>query len=434
MPLLVFKGKSNKYLFSNGCGRATLHGPAECLILNHLRKAIAKKRLAGIKNTFPGLNSLALCLVFGQKVLQPMLAELYYPPSLEPADLDAHLEDGWFRMGQAIFTTSFLKFKDIIYSAIWLRINLRSFSESSTQKKLRKLNSGFNVIIREAFIDETKEDLFARYQSHVAFDTAPNLQQLLFGYGDNDIYETLEICIYDDSKLIACGFFDLGEKTSAGISCFYDPEYKKHSLGKYLMFLKMEFSKRQGLQYFYLGYFAPGYPLFDYKLGLSKDNLEFMDQATERWLPIEQFSYDAIPLDIMKQKLHELQMALSQESVNSAFQYYEFFDADLINTLNGLRLFDFPVFLFCFGISTANPIVVYDHRDARYHLLTYHCIYETMFEQKDLSRFNTHLLQTSKVLFSTASVQTMIKVITTALRKNRTGEFYIFELVMKGIA
>ncbi len=363
-----------------------------------------------------------------------MLAELYYPPSLEPADLDAHLEDGWFRMGQAIFTTSFLKFKDIIYSAIWLRVDLQTFQISGTQKKLQKLNAGFTVTIREAFLDPSKEELFSLYQHHVPFDTAPNLQQLLFGYGEHDIYETLEICIYDGARLIACGFFDLGEKASAGISCFYDPAYKKHSLGKYLMFLKMEFSKSQGLHYFYLGYFAPGYPLFDYKLDLSRNNLEFLDQATEKWLPIQQFSYDAIPLDIMKTKLHELQLALSHESVNSAFQYYEFFDADLINTLNGLRLFDFPVFLFCFGISTSNPIVVYDYRDARYHLLTYHCIYETMFEQKDLSRFNTHLLQTSKVLFSTASVQTMIKVIATALRKNPAGEFYIFELVMKGIA
>ena len=362
-----------------------------------------------------------------------MLAELYYPPSLEPKDLDAYLEDGWFRMGQAVFTTNFLKFNDIIYSAIWLRVDLRTYEPSGTYKKLQKLNSKFTVLVREAFIDDTKEALFALYQNHVAFDTAPNLQQLLFGYGENDIYETREICIYDGTKLIACGFFDFGKTSSAGITCFYDPDYKKYSLGKYLMYLKMDFSKRHQLDFFYLGYFAPGYPLFDYKLELSRKTLEYLDLATDVWLPIEQFSYDAIPLNLMKAKLHDLQSKLLQESVNSAFQYYEFFDADLINTLNGLHLFDFPVFLFCFGISTGNPIVVYDISDGKYHLLTYHCVYETTFEQKDLSRFNKYLLQTSKVLFSTSSVDTLVKVIATALRKNTTGEFYIFELVMRGI-
>jgi arginine-tRNA-protein transferase len=362
-----------------------------------------------------------------------MLAELYYPSSLEPRDLDAHLEDGWFRMGQAIFTTNFLKFKEILYSAIWLRIDLKTFEPSKTQKKLQKFNSKFTVHIREAYIDESKEMLFTRYQNHVAFDTAPNLQQLLFGHGANDIYETLEICVYDGPKLIACGFFDLGERTSAGISCFYDPEYKKHSLGKYLMYQKMDFSKERGFDFFYLGYFAPGYPLFDYKLELAKTSLEYLDLATDVWLPIEQFSYDAIPLDLMITKLFHLQNALKKEGINSVFQWYEFFDADLINSLNGLRLFDFPVFLFCFGINTSNPIVVYDLRDEKYHLITYHCIYETMFEQKDKTRFNTHLLQLSKVLYSTPSIEMMVKVITNALRKDSVGEFYIFDLVLREV-
>lgn len=362
-----------------------------------------------------------------------MLAELYYPSSLEPKDLDAHLEDGWFRMGQAIFTTNFLKFKEVLYSAIWLRIDLNTFEPSGTQQKLQKLNSNFTIHIREAYIDDSKEILFRKYQNHVKFDTAPNLQQLLFGHGSNDIYDTLEVCIYDDAKLIACGFFDLGETTSAGISCFYDPDYKKHSLGKYLMFQKMEFSKKRGLDYFYLGYFAPGYPLFDYKLDLSRTSLEYLDLVKDVWLPIKQFSYDSIPLDSMIVKLHMLHDALKKEQVNSVFQYYEFFDADLINSLNGLRLFDFPVFLFCFGINTSNPIVVYDVRDEKYHLITYHCIYETMFEQKDKTRFNTHLLQLSKVLYSTPSIETMVKVISTALRRNTNGNFYIFDLVLKEV-
>lgn len=365
------------------------------------------------------------------ELILPMLAELYYPSSFEPKDLDAHLEDGWFRMGQAIFTTNFLKFKEILYSAIWLRVDLNTFESSKTQQKLQKINSKFIVKIREAYVDDTKERLFEKYQDYVSFDTAPNLQQLLFGHGANDIYETLEICIYDEDKLIACGFFDLGENTSAGISCFYDPDYKKHSLGKYLMYLKMDFSKERGLDFFYLGYFAPGYPLFDYKLDLAKKSLEYLDLATDVWLPIEKFSYDAIPLDLMITKLYHLQNALKKEGLNSVFQWYEFFDADLINSLNGLRLFDFPVFLFCFGNNTSNPIVVYDLRDEKYHLITYHCIYETMFEQKDKTRFNTHLLQLSKVLYSTPSIEMMVKVITTALRKNSVGEFYIFDLVLR---
>ncbi|WP_337042285.1 arginyl-tRNA--protein arginylyltransferase [Emticicia sp. 17c] len=364
-----------------------------------------------------------------------MLAELYYPSSLEARELDIYLADGWFRMGQAIFTTNFLKFKEVLYSAIWLRVDLNTFEASSTQRKLLKNNAKFSVSIRKAYIDDTKEALFLKYQSHISFDTAPNLQQLLYGNGQNDIYETLEICIYDQDKLIACGFFDLGETTSAGISCFYDPEYKKYSLGKYLMYLKMDFSQKKGLDFFYLGYFAPGYPLFDYKLDLSKKSLEYLDLATDVWLPIDQFSYDTIPLDIMISRLKGLEDSLKTVGINSAFQYYDFFDADLIQTLNGLRLFDFPVILFCFGVNPHNPMVVFDLRDEQYHLISCHSVYETMFKATESNRFNTHLLQLAKVLFSSKSADTMAKVIATALRKNTRGEFFVLDtsLINQGL-
>ena len=52
-----------------------------------------------------------------------MLVELHNPiDSLNGEELDKYLERGWFRMGQTIFTTNFLKFNGLIYSVIWLRI------------------------------------------------------------------------------------------------------------------------------------------------------------------------------------------------------------------------------------------------------------------------------------------------------------------------
>ena len=87
--------------------------------------------------------------------------------------------------------------------------------------------------------------------------------------------------------MIAAGFFDLGKMSAAGITCIYHPAYKKYSLGKYLMYLKMAFCKEQQLQYFYPGYVVPGYNSFDYKLEIGKSAIEYFDTYTGKWLPLQ---------------------------------------------------------------------------------------------------------------------------------------------------
>jgi arginine-tRNA-protein transferase len=224
-----------------------------------------------------------------------MFAELENPLFIDPHELDQYLADGWFRMGQSVFTTNFLKFNHVFYSALWLRINLLEAEFPTTKSKLQKLNSKFEVEIQPAQIKPIQETLFDKYRSHITFETSNSLEQLLFNNTQRDIFNAYEVNVYDKEKLIATGFFDLGHDSGAGISCFYDPDYKKHSLGKYLMFLKMDFCIKRGLTFFYPGYFAPGYRLFDYKLDLTKSAMEFLDFRDNQWYPMSTFSADNTP-------------------------------------------------------------------------------------------------------------------------------------------
>src|SRR4051812_4961845 len=114
-------------------------------------------------------------------------------------------------MGQTIFTTNFLHFKDHFYSAIWLRINLDKFSETSFQKRLLKQNASFTVVVQPAIFDEVKEALYKKYRSAIAFDASSSVHQLMFGSASFNIYNTLEVCVFDGAKMIGCGFFDIGD-------------------------------------------------------------------------------------------------------------------------------------------------------------------------------------------------------------------------------
>lgn len=347
-----------------------------------------------------------------------MFVELHYPESLAAQELDTYLANGWFRMGQSIFTTNFLRFQDKFYSSIWLRIDLKNFQTSPLQEKLKKLNAKFNVKIQIAKPNNEHETLFGKYRKSMTFEPAPSVHNLLYGYNIErsslPIFSTYEIKIYDENKLIAVGFFDIGEKSAAGISCFYDPAYKKYSLGKYLMFLKIDFCKKNGFSYFYPGYFAPGYQLFDYKLELSKPNLQYLDLMKDAWRDFEEFSSENVPFDMMHNKLRNLCEKLKGREVAHQFQYYDFFDADMIQNLNGMGLFDFPVFIFCFDLAESEiliPLVVFDVRNNQYHLVICMKTYRSVFDESLPEHYNAYLLQITRYLYTGESADEMAEVI-----------------------
>ena len=293
-----------------------------------------------------------------------MLTRLLNPKKIKKNDLDTFWELGWYRMEKSIFTTNFLKFREIFYSAIWLRITLENFKLTKTQIKIKKINAGFRAEIKPHQFSQSQDLLYQKYRASIQFEASPSNRDIL-GDCKEDLFYTLDFNVFDGEKLIACGYLDLGKTASAGISCFYDPDYKQYSLGKYLMVLKMEYSKALGLKYFYPGYFAPNYPLFDYKLQLNKPNLEYFNVTTNIWHSFQEFDYEQIPLEIMHQELKKMAELLEQSKISHKLYFYEFFAAEMMPSLNGQALLDFPIFIEIFPKSNTiqQTIVVFDIRD-----------------------------------------------------------------------
>lgn len=349
-----------------------------------------------------------------------MFACAEYPETLLHEELDTYLERGWFRMGQTIFTTNFLNFNNQLFSAIWLRVELSRMVPDKTQQKLRKANDGFQGEIKKASLDIEKEALFANYKQGISFNTSSSLQHLLYGEASHNIYDTFEITIRDNGKLIAAGFFDLGTNSAAGIASFYDQAYRKYSLGKYLIYLKMEYCKQLGLRYFYPGYFVPGYPFFDYKLKMGGSALEFLNLRSQQWLPINDFSSYEVPLFAMREKLNKLHTLLLGSGIESKILNYEFYSVNLVPDLRGMDLFDFPVFLIFSDLNTdmLYPIVTYDVRDDLYHMMQCRSIWASDIKSEPNEFYATHLLKVEEVLVSSAIPETIVPQVLSCLKKN----------------
>ncbi|WMJ74126.1 arginyl-tRNA--protein arginylyltransferase [Cytophagaceae bacterium ABcell3] len=343
-----------------------------------------------------------------------MFAQAHFPlEPLQAEELDSYLSQGWFRMYQYIFTCTYLPLNDQVYRVHWLRVVLDEFENSKTSKKLFKLNSKFSVSIQKTTVTPEKEALYHAYQNAIPFETAPSLDQLLYDDFDFDIFDTLEITVYDRNKLIAVGFFDMGKNSAAGITSFYDPAYKKYSLGKYLIYQKMLYCKKLQTKYFYLGYVAPGAKAFDYKLDIAKNALEYYDLSTQKWLDIKLWNPQKGSIEENKQKLLKLQQQLSVHNIENRLFHYAYFQGNLFPQLQDLELFDYLMFVNCFDFcaDTINPLVVYDFRDQHYHLLKCCSMGESEEPEVDEDVYSFRLLKTEEVLFSTPCEKEMAKAL-----------------------
>jgi len=215
-----------------------------------------------------------------------MIQDFRFPLRIGAEELDSYLAAGWYRMGQSLFTTDFVERDGVYFKTIWLRNCLKKYKTNSSFNKLEKRNKEFQTEIISFNYNKQYEELFQKYRSALPPGRVGDLHSFLIGDSPSLIFNSLVINIYDNKNIIGAGVFDLGKKSAAGISSFYDPGYKKFSIGRYLIYKKIEYCRQNGYDYFYPGYFVPGIKAFDYKLEIGKESLEFYNMNKQEWKPI----------------------------------------------------------------------------------------------------------------------------------------------------
>jgi len=205
--------------------------------------------------------------------------------------LDYYLGQGYYRMHQDLFTCRFLPISDTLHTVHWLRLALDNVTWGPEQRRLLRLNEPFDVSIQPFRLTDEYETLYAQYRASITFDAPPSVEAFLLAGATHNIFTTEVLEVRDNGQLIATGIFDSGTRSLAGIMNFYDPAYRKNSLGKYLMLLKINHARARHMQYYYPGYLVHDYPKFDYKLFPCLPAMEVFDCLRDQWLP---FTWDEV--------------------------------------------------------------------------------------------------------------------------------------------
>jgi leucyl-tRNA---protein transferase len=209
----------------------------------------------------------------------------FSPESLSGAELDHFLELGWYRMHQSLFTTSHVDLNDL-YRVHWLRYAIPSIHTHRSHTRLRNRNKNFMFTIEDfSTVRTDHQELHSRYRASIDFDGALSIRECLFSSSSTDqsIFKTKCLSVFDGDKLIAGSYFDLGQHTAASILNFYDPLYAKHSLGKYMILLTIDFLRDNHYHFYYPGYVVEGLSKMDYKLFLGREVATYFDPITITW-------------------------------------------------------------------------------------------------------------------------------------------------------
>lgn len=206
------------------------------------------------------------------------------PEFISGSDLDQYLALGWFRMHQNIFTTSHL-YLEKPHQVHWLRYALAETENRATHQRIRNRAKNFRYEIEDCAIRAEHKELHLLYRASINFDGAWSIEECLFGDEPvtRSVYNTKCISIYDENKLIAAGYFDLGDTSAASIINFFDPSYRQYSFGKYLILLTVDYLKANDFEFYYPGYLVEDVSKMDYKLFLGEQDVQYFDPETVVW-------------------------------------------------------------------------------------------------------------------------------------------------------
>lgn len=155
-----------------------------------------------------------------------------------------------------------------------VRIDAFNYHFSKSARRIMRKNQNFRTVLQRPSMTQAHLDLFKKYHDYMEekrnWDTqtinARNYyMSFVSGYGTFGY----EVLYFDRDKLIAIDLVDLLPDGISSIYFYYDPDYAGYSLGHYSLYRQIQYAKKHGLPWIYLGYYVKGCQSLAYKKNYS---------------------------------------------------------------------------------------------------------------------------------------------------------------------
>jgi len=195
----------------------------------------------------------------------PFINEQFFADRVSPDQLDVLLAKGWRHFGTQFFKYSYGFYELDVRLVIPLRIRLRDFSFSKSQRRALKKNDGLEVVIRPIAITPEAKALFDIHKERFKSGVPESIYDFLSDEPATIPCEANEIAVYDNARLAALSYFAIGAASNSGIYAMFDPADSARGLGIFTMLKEIEYAIETGKEFYYQGYSYEGNSFYDYK-------------------------------------------------------------------------------------------------------------------------------------------------------------------------
>lgn len=183
-----------------------------------------------------------------------------------PAEaMDALWAAGWRHFGQHFFRYNFGLHAGQVVRVLPLRIDLKRFAFSKSQRRNLRRNAGLDVTISPLKVTEGSHQLFELHRLRFTEGRPDRLEDFVPASNAESPCETFQISVREGEKLVAESYFDLGESAASSVFATFDPAITAPGLGIFTLLKEIEHSLDLGLEHFYLGYAYDKDSFYDYK-------------------------------------------------------------------------------------------------------------------------------------------------------------------------
>src|SRR5690606_25130477 len=130
---------------------------------------------------------------------------------LPPSHYDELLKQGWRHAGTHFYRYNVAFHKGTLTEVIPLRIPLASFKLSKGQRRNLKKNARFTTAITPVKITSEIEALFEHHKTKFEDNVPESIFDFIAPHPTMAPAESWQLSVYDNARLIACSFFDLGD-------------------------------------------------------------------------------------------------------------------------------------------------------------------------------------------------------------------------------
>jgi len=191
--------------------------------------------------------------------------EIFLASVMDADDYVVLMNHGWRRSGCLFYRPRC----DGCGECVPIRLRTDTFRPSRSQRRVWRWNQDLAVTVGRPTLTDEKHRLYVRYLRERHDGTMGEDIEDLARFLYSSPIDTREMCYRLEGALVGVGIVDVSSTSVSTVYFIFDPDHHRRSLGTFSTLWEIDWARRQGREYYYLGYLIRGLQSMSYKAAFA---------------------------------------------------------------------------------------------------------------------------------------------------------------------